>query len=73
MMMSGAMDCGLAQHGRGWKKIFCKMDSLRRVFLHSGAILDAYIAEERILVSLLYCTITIVVKKKEISVCFLFL
>ena len=38
----------------------CKMDALRRVFLHSGATLGAYIAEGRILVSLLYCTITTV-------------
>ena len=42
------------------QKIFCKMDALRRVFLHSGAILGTYIAERKILVSLLYCTITTV-------------
>ena len=29
------------------QKIFCKMDALRRVFLHSGAILGAYIAEQK--------------------------
>ena len=38
------------------QKIFCKMDALRRVFLHSGVILDTYIAERKILVSLFYCT-----------------
>ena len=42
------------------QKFFCKMDALRRVFLHSGAILGTYIAERKILVSLLYCTITTV-------------
>ena len=36
------------------------MDALRRVFVHSGAILGTYIAERKILVSLLYCTITTV-------------
>ena len=36
---------------------FCEMDALRSVFLHSGG---AYIAEGRILVSLVYCTITAV-------------
>ena len=35
------------------ENIFCKMDALRRVFLHSGAILGTYIAERKILVSLL--------------------
>ena len=30
------------------QKIFCKMDALRRVFLHSGAILGTYIAERKI-------------------------
>ena len=59
--------------GMSPQKIFCKMDALRRVILHSGAILGTYIAEGKILVSLLYCTITTVVKKEEISVCFLFL
>ena len=39
---------------------FCEMDALKRVFVHSGAILGAYVAEGRILVSLLYCTITTV-------------
>ena len=39
---------------------FCEMDALRQVFLHSGAVLGAYIAEGRILVSLVYCTITAV-------------
>ena len=29
------------------QKIFCKMDALRRVFLHSGAILGAHIAEQK--------------------------
>ena len=44
------------------QKNFCEMDALRRVFMYSGAILGAYIAiaEGRILVSLLYCTITTV-------------
>ena len=41
-------------------KNFCEMDALRRVFMHSGAILGTYIAEGRILVSLLYCTFTTV-------------
>ena len=36
------------------------LDALRRVFLHSGAILGSYVAEGRILVSLLYCAITTV-------------
>ena len=44
------------------QKNFCEMDALRRVFMHSEAILGAYIAEGRILVSLLYCTITTVVQ-----------
>ena len=42
------------------QKNFCEMDALRRVFVHSGAILGTYIAEGRILVSLLYCTVTTV-------------
>ena len=42
------------------QKNFCEIDALRRVFMISGAILGAYIAEGRILVSLLYCTITTV-------------
>ena len=42
------------------QKKFCEMDALRRVFMHSGGILCAYVAEGRILVSLLYCTITTV-------------
>ena len=46
--------------GMPLQKNFCEMDALRRVFMHSGAILGAYIAEGRILVSLLYCTITTV-------------
>ena len=39
---------------------FCEMDALKRVFVHSEAILGAYVAEGRILVSLSYCTITTV-------------
>ena len=35
---------------RGYPENFCEMEALRHVFLHSGAILGAYIAEGRILV-----------------------
>ena len=37
------------------QKTFCEMDALRRVFMHSGAILGAYIAEGRISELLLQC------------------